>query len=612
MFVRTFSTCLLAALCGLSLAADRPTGVTERVAEDIKFLASDALEGRGVETEGIEAAAERILAVYQKAGLKPAMADGTFRQKFPITIGQKTIGKSTKVEFSGPDDVKIKLKPEEQFQPLQLGGSGEASSELVFVGYGITSEQDSYDDYADIDVEGKVVVMIRREPRQNVDGEQFNGRRTSSHAYINTKLQLAKKNKVAAVLFVNDPTSTKEGKDELTPPSGFGSNGSGAPFCHISQEAINQLLQKSPLTVERDGKTKQLASLEAIEAEIDDSLKPVSQTVSGWKASVAVSFETEKVDAYNLLGILEGEGPLKDEYVVVGAHYDHIGLGSVGSRARNRRGEVHNGADDNASGTAAVMELARRLSEGPAPKRSIIFACFSGEERGLLGSRYYVTDPVIPLEKTAAMLNFDMIGTLRNNRVDVGGVGTGTGLRAVVSEADENSVLEVKATDNAFAGSDHLPFIRKQIPAMFCFTGMTDRYHTPDDDFEMINVEGAVKVIDLAEDILRGMANLPQSPKFVEVGRGTRKVPYLGAIPVLSREEGIEGVRVRIIRKDSPAEKAGLQVSDVITAAGDKSTPDYESLVAALRAQEAGASLTLKVTRGEETKEVTVTLGTSK
>lgn len=612
MFVRTSSALLLAVtICHVSAAADNPNAIKERVSSDIKYLASDALEGRGVETEGIELAAEHILEVYKSAGLKPAVA-GSYRQEFPITLGQTIIGSSTKLHLTGPDDAKVELEVGQDFQPLQVGKSGDAAAEVVFVGYGISSTEDDYDDYQGVDVEGKVVLMIRREPRQKVDGDKFRGRRTSQHAYITAKLELANKNKVAGILFVNDPVSYQDSKDELTAPHGFGSNGKGVPFLHISQKAVNELLERSPLTVERDGEEVKLNSLQAVETEIDRNLKPVSQPIAGWSADLSVNFETESVKAFNLLGILEGEGELAKEFVVVGAHYDHVGLGRVGSRSPSRKGEVHNGADDNASGTAAVMELARRLAAGPRPKRSILFACFSGEERGLLGSTYYVSDPVIPLEDTASMLNFDMIGTLRNGKLDIGGVGTGTGLRTVISSADELSDLNVNTIEHAFAGSDHLPFIRKNVPAMFCHTGMTDRYHTPDDDFEVINVDGAVQVIDLAENVLRGLADMAVRPEFQKTDRRTRKVPYLGAIPVLSAEEGVHGVRIRIIRKDSPAEVAGLQVGDLITHANGQDVKDYQSLISILRSLNSGTNMSLKVTRGEQTIQTSVELGSSK
>lgn len=611
MFVRTFSAILLAGFCCVANASENRNGVTERVSEDIEFLASDALEGRGVETKGIEVAAERIIDVYEAAGLKPAVGD-SYRQEFSISVGKTVASDSTKIQFHGPENTVVDLTMGKQFQPLHAGGSGTAASEVVFVGYGISSAEDDYDDYQGIDVEGKVVVMIRREPRQKVDGAKFRGRRTSQHAYINSKLALAKKNKVGAILFVNDPASTQGSKDELTSPNGFGDRSQGVPFFHVAQSAIDQLLAKAPLTVEIDGNQQKLTSLQAVEAEIDRNLKPVSQVMTDWSASVDVSFDSESVKAYNLLGILEGEGPLADEFVVVGAHYDHIGLGGVGSRAASRRGEIHNGADDNASGTAAVMELARRLSEGPKPKRSIIFACFSGEERGLLGSNYYVNDPVVPLAQTSAMLNFDMIGTLRNNKLEIGGVGTGEGLRAIVGAADEKSSLNVNTSEHAFAGSDHLPFIRKKVPAMFCFTGMTDRYHTPDDDFAQINVEGAVKVIGFAEDVLRGLADMPTRPEFQRVSARTKKVPYFGAIPFLSAEEGVQGVRVRVIRKESPAEAAGLQVGDIITAVNNQPVADYGKLIEVLRQMNAQDEVSVKVLRAEAIITTSVRLGRSK
>lgn len=593
-------------------AGDSRTEIVERVKADIKYLSSDELEGRGVETAGIELAASRILADFEKYGLKPGMPDGTYRQPFDIVVGQVQVAKETKLQIT-VDGATTELNVGKDFQPLQRGGSGTAESELVFVGYGITSEEDKYDDYANIDVEGKVVVILRREPQQGTVDGAFRGTETSNHSYIDTKLKLAIERKAAGIVFVNDPFSSPSAdRDELTTPGGFGTVGAGIPFAHVKQSAVNALLKAAPLTVTSDGKEVQLSSLSEIGSHIDKTLTPISQSFANTKASLVTKFESQSIKAYNLIGVIEGEGELADETIIVGGHYDHIGLGGIGSRARNRRGEIHNGADDNATGTAAVLEIARRVASGPKPKRRIVFICFSGEERGLLGSKYYVTAPAFPLDKTVAMLNFDMIGTLRNNLVEVNGVGTAKEFAAIVDAVDEESPLNTKRIDTPFAGSDHLPFFQNQIPVMFCFTGITPRYHTPDDDFETINVEGVVSVIDFTEGMLRRIDDLPEPPQFNELRRGSRRrrqIPFLGIVPNIGIDDEEAGIPLQSVRPDSPAQKGGLQTGDALLKVDDKDLNNFADLITVLQSKKPKDVLAFSVKRGEETVEVKVTLG---
>ena len=339
--------------------------IVARVRADIEYFASDALEGRGIETKGIELAAERIIAEYEKFGLKPGMPDGKYRQPFPVTIGEVAVADSTKVELTQPDGTKMSLKLAEQYQPIRRGANGEATGGLAFIGYGISSEEEGYDDYAGIDVTGKVVVLIRREP-QNRDGGAFGGKDTSPNAYIDRKLDLIRKSKAAAVLFVNNlESATDPGADDLTDPSSFGNEGEAVPFVHVKRSVIDSILKTTPLKVGDE----LLGSLAAVSEYIDLNLKPVSQELPGWNASVSTIFQANTISTDNLIGVVEGEGPLADETIVIGGHYDHLGFGGYGSRTQNRTGEVHNGADDNASGTAAVVELARRIAAGPKPKR---------------------------------------------------------------------------------------------------------------------------------------------------------------------------------------------------------------------------------------------------
>jgi Iap family predicted aminopeptidase len=372
---------------------------------------------------------------------------------------------------------------------------------------------------------------------------------------------------------------------------------------------VDELLAAQPLKT-ADGQ-QSLSSLSEVSRYIDDNLTPVSQPITGWSASLTTEFDADVVTATNLIGVVEGEGELADETIVIGGHYDHIGYGGFGSRAPNRKGEIHNGADDNATGTAAVLEIARRIAGGPATRRRILFICFSAEEKGLLGSRYYISHPVIPLEKTVAMLNYDMIGTLRNNLVEVNGVGTAAEFYSIVKQADEASPLDIKVVDSPFAGSDHLPFFQKQIPVMFCFTGITDRYHTPEDDFEQINVEGVVSIIDYSEHLLRSIDALAQAPHFQSVSRRsrTRKIPVLGVHPNLSDETDLKGVLVKGVSPDSGAAAAGIQVADVITAINDDVIESHLDLIESLKKQSAGTVVRVRLTRNSQELLLDVQLG---
>ena len=582
--------------------------IVSRVRDDIEYLASDDQEGRGIETKGIERAAERIIAEYQKFGLQPAMPEGSFRQPFEVSLGDVVISESTHVKLTAPDGTVTELKLGDEFQPIRRGANGQGIGGVVFLGYGISSDQEQYDDYADINVEGKVVVVIRREP-QSYDGGAFKGTATSSDAYIDRKLELMTKAKAAAVLFVNDVSSSPTVEtDELAAPSSFGNDGESLPFAHVRQSIIDRMLNATPLKA-KDGES--LSNLQAVAQYIDASLKPVSQELAGWSADVTTKFQADTVTAYNLIGVIEGEGPHADQTIVIGGHYDHLGFGGYGSRSPSRNGEIHNGADDNASGTAAVLELARRIASGPKPQRRMVFICFSGEERGLIGSNYYVLHPVVPLDDTIAMINFDMIGNLKNNVVEVNGVGTAEEFRDIVLKADEATPIDITIVDGAFAGSDHLPFYLKQIPVMFCFTGMTSIYHTPDDDFATLNIEGAVSVIDYSEQLLRGVDGLEKAPTFVAAQPGNRRAanraPFLGIQPDLAAS-GAEGIVIRAVREESPAQAGGLQTGDVITQVDDTAVEGYQTLIEILIESKPGDKLKLSFKRGGDVKETEVTL----
>ena len=603
--VATFA--LFAMFAPPAMAENNNAEAVKRVGHDIEYLASDELEGRGPKTKGLQLAADFIRDEFKKLGLKGGGKDGSFMQPFDITVGTDMVKKSTWLILRGPNDQELKLAIGEEFQALATGGSGDAKADVIFVGYGISANREKYDDYKDIDVKDKVVLMIRREPQQDDADSVFSGKATTPHSYINTKIQVAKQRDAAAILLVNDPFSTeKSGKDELSQPDGFGTAGTGLPFAHIQQKVANKLLKSSPV---KGSEGEELSTVDAIEDSIDETLKPISQPLKGWTAELKFTFERVKAELGNVVGILEGEGPHADETIVIGAHYDHLGYGPFGSRKPEVRA-VHNGADDNATGTAAVIELARRFAKAEKkPARRMVFIGFSGEERGLIGSNFYVRNPLIPLEKTVAMINFDMIGNLRKGGLQVGGVRSAKEFPELVEKVVADGELKVN-TSIGMGGSDHAGFYRKDIPVMFFHTGLTTLYHTPEDDFETINVEGVVKTIDFSEKVLQRVASMPERPEFTRIQRSPRGrggMAYLGVVPDYSENDG--GIRISEVNEGGPADKGGMIANDIITKMGEVAVPDIQGLSAGLRKYKPGTKVKVIVKRGDKEETLEITLG---
>ena len=599
-----------------------------RVKYDVKYLASDELEGRGVETEGIHKAADYIIAEFKKYGVKPGGKNNSYKQKFPVRIGRQIDKKNTSLVLKGPMDSKVKGKLGENFQAMMPGGDVELSdADLVFVGYGISSEDHSYDDFKDIDVDGKIVVMLTREPQADNEDSAFDGKKDTRHARLTTKLRNAKSAGAAGAIFINDAKTAGE-KDAIPATNAFGSRfsrRSRVPFVMLKRKVFDTVLESSPL---KTATGKELKSISDIEKHIDEKMEPVSQGISGWKGTLNTAFPSTTVDAFNIVGVVEGEGDKKDEVIVIGGHYDHLGKGPYGSR-RPRSKEVHNGADDNATGTAAVIELARRFAKSDKkPKRTLVFVAFSGEERGLVGSNYWCTkEPLYPLEKTIAMINYDMIGWLRKGKLTIYGSGTCDEFDDALDGANEKFKLNLNKVPSPFAGSDHMPFNTKRIPCMFLHTGLTDTYHTPDDDYETLNMEGALKVIDYSEELLWKLDALDKKPKYIAPGRGMRrprsrpssdskksdgsKKADSAKKPSTTSEGGYMGVQlgdrdskevtVQSVTPNSAASKGGLRKGDIIVGLDGKDIKSNEDLIKAVGSKKAGEEVEVKLKRGETT-----------
>jgi hypothetical protein len=557
---------------------------------------------------------------------------------------------------------KRQLELGREFTPLAVGGSGQIDAPLVFAGYGITSPEFKYDDYAGLDVKGKVVLILRKEPQQADEKSVFSGQQPSPHASFMRKIANASEHGAAAVILVNDEYDAlkkstedrqawrkeldqlaaaqaklasgtlaaedtakltgeinglaesiatrgrrlREGYDELLAFSGAGeeSGHRKMPVWFCLRAAVEPLLQQAY------GR-----SLAAVEQEIDATLKPVSKDLP-WRVLGSAEVAQVKAEVKNVLAVLEGEGPLAEETIVVGAHYDHVGWGGPGSLAPWTRA-VHNGADDNASGTAALLETARQLATAPnRPRRRIVFAAFTGEERGLLGSAYYCRHPRFALENTVAMFNYDMVGRLQENKLIVYGTGTAKEFDGLINDLAATAEFQLTRHEGGFGPSDHASFYAQKIPVLHFFTGTHDDYHRPGDDAEKINVAGIERIVQLATKLVRQVDASPQRPQYVEIkkvehiGSGGDR-PYFGSIPDYSQSAG-EGLAITGAVKDGPADKAGLRAGDVIIGLGESKITGIEDFDSALRKFKPGDRVKVIVRREGKEVELEVQLGKRK
>src|ERR1017187_2566995 len=436
-------------LCSASWAAfaAEPAIAPNLYLDEVKFLASPELRGRGTGSPELEKAADFIAGKFREFGLKPA--DGkSFYQAFSVVVGAQ-LGKDNRFQFTR-DGRPEPLRCPEDFIPLNISSSGKLAGAVVFAGYGITAPEDHYDDYAGLDVKGKIVLILRHEPQENDEHSVFAGKNFTMHATFASKATNAKAHEAAGVILISDTAAHHGEADQLQKfGAADGPVDSGIPFVQVKAADIEPWFRSA-------GK-----NLDAIQAGIDKDLQPESLAFpESLRVTATVDVERQRSTAHNLAALLAGA---TDEYGILGAHSDHLGLGGPFSLAPSMTGTVHPGADDNASGAAGVIELARWFSRQPKQKRGILFLEFAGEELGLLGSAWYAGHPDLPLEKAAAMLNMDMIGRVRDGKLYIGGTGTGTGLRPMLEAAFAKLHLNADFSDDAgFEGSsDHVSFAAK-------------------------------------------------------------------------------------------------------------------------------------------------------
>ena len=590
-----FAPTAIAAALAVSAASVAPApapGVRDRLSYDVHFLAADSLEGRFSGSEGARVAAQFIAARFRELGLQPAGDDGGYFQHFSF-ITHVHPGPANALALELPGGART-ARSDEEFRPLAFSASGKAAGEVVFAGYGIHAPDLKYDDYAGLEVKDKVVLVLRFSPEGDDPNSRF-----QPHMALRRKASEARALGAAAMLVATGPVGAKETTPvKISFDASFAD--SGLPVLGISTPLAEAMFA---------GHGYSLADLQQ---RMNERAEPASRPL-GVKASLTADVVQDRADAMNVLALLPGsDAKLKDEVVVVGAHYDHLGYGGEGSGSLAPDVHaIHHGADDNASGTAGMLEIARELAAHP-PERTVLFASFSGEEEGLLGSAHLVQHLPVARESVIAMLNLDMVGRPKPGpALTLGGYGTAKEWPDLIERLNRRHHLKLATNRGGFGASDHSSFYAADVPVLFFFTGAHEDYHKPSDTADRINYPGMAKVVDFAADVATGVADLDRRPTFQKVaeegGGGRRGFKVrTGAIP----EYAYEGVGVKLsgVRGGSAADKAGLRGGDIVVRFGDRDVRNIYDYMYALGDHKAGDVVTLKVLRGGGTIELQVTL----
>ena len=550
-----------------------------RLKAHVQYLASDQLEGRASGTPGAHAAALYIEQQFRKAGTLPI---GTgYLQSFSI-VTDVVLEKENRVQVWLPDRKEpIAWQVGEDFIPLAFSADSTVEAPVVFAGYGLSGVSNTYDDYTGLSVKGKIVLVFRGTPEWMDPHSSY-----SAQASLRYKAAAAREAGAAAVIFVDpEPEHTN-----LAPlrPDNTGSD-AGIVAIQASPGAAAHLLPQG-------------MDFRELVLSIQQTKKPVHLTLP-----VRMRIRTDLKRIYspteNVTGMIPGTDPKrKDQYIVIGAHYDHLGRGGgSNSRYEGKEPAIHHGADDNASGTAALIELARYFARHPQP-RSILLVAFAGEEMGLLGSGHWVKNPPVPLDSVVAMINLDMVGRLRENKLNVQGIGTSPIWEPLLDSLANRENFRLAKGKDGYGPSDHASFYAKHIPVLFFFTGLHDDYHRPSDTWDKINYGGMARILKLVEDVVTAVALRQERPAFVQVqsgspGRAAAFRVYLGTIPDYS--DNPRGLRITGVRKGSPAEKGGLRGEDIIVAFGGKQVKNIYDFTYALASFNPGDTVMVEVLRGD-------------
>ena len=649
--IRALLSLLLVASLSLTALAQQPSTNNpsiNRLQQIIAYLASDALEGRRTGTPGANDAAHYIAGEFSLLGLRPGMqmagpartrgeVRARYLQPFPY-VATVELGKNnamtitTRAVSDTPNGMLDQtLGVGEKWIPLGFSTNATIqNAEIAFAGYGISSAELKYDDYSISAASGRVAVVLSGTP----DGDNPHGQFARA-GEVRFKAAAARAAGARALVII---TGEKSLNDERLARLSYDNAGeAGLPVIVVSRRTGASLLGTSGENLsayEKIADARNVASTGSQPANIS-SARVANLPVGGISLNLRTDVIRRETPSFNVVGVLPGSDPkLKNETIVIGAHYDHLGMGGEGSGSLSARPGIHHGADDNASGVAGLLELARMLtSQNPKPRRTIVFIAFSGEEEGLIGSSYYVNHPILPLQNTVAMINMDMIGRLKEKKLIVGGVGTAQEWRKLIEaqnimqsmavtksdhpefplvvptasqvgiSSDPAKRFQITLNEDGYGPSDHSSFYAKQIPVLFFWTGNHEDYHKPSDTADKINYEGERQILHLIAMILH---ELDVSDKRVTYtvaksesqGRSMGFRVYLGTIP--NYADSNDGLKLDGVRDDSPASKAGLKAGDKIVKMAGREVKNVYDYTYALGEMKAGQEYELEVVRGSE------------
>ena len=572
--------------------------------EHLTILASPWMEGRLPGTKGMERAMDYMEDQLRKAGLEPAFSPSegaarTYRQPFSLGGKREIAEESIVVKAATTEQA---FEAGKDFKLTGLGRNGSAEGEIAFVGYGIEDGPDGYSSFADgHSLEGKIALLLRFEPMDDKGNSLWaNGDGWSGRAGFQGKINAVAKRKPAAIVVVNTPGANDPRITSLT--SGGSRAMADTPVFMMSTEAGEQLVKACD-------PSRSLMDLRKL-ADSPKEGEPRSFDLTGAKVAVAGRFEEKPVRAENVVGVLPGRGALAKEVIVIGGHLDHLGMGDFGSR--EGPGKLHPGADDNASGAAGIILLADSLKKAydaepeGTPLRTVLFAGFSAEESGLNGSRHYVDNPIYPIKDTVLMMNFDMIGRIKDGRLSVTSSSAAKGMTEWAKpyfDASGLTVVHNASRGGGGGGSDHASFMAVGVPILFAIIAdFHDDYHTSRDTYDLIDREASVQAVRLWHELALSMAK--RDARFeVDAGSGPmRAQPMRVRAGLRTREtDDQSGLEVVDVTKDGSADKAGIRKGDKLLMWNKKEMKDRQAFVDDLRAQEPGAKVQAVVLRdGQE------------
>lgn len=552
----------------------------EDIRENIEYLASDSLKGRKSGEVGDLLAAEFIRSKFDAAGLELMYENGL--QSFNL-VSAAELGEGNSLKVGDKS-----FEVENEFLPYAFSANTKVIAPVVFAGYGIQVDRDTlqWNDFANLDVKGKWLLVLQGDPDLDNPNSPY-------LEFSSERAKALKASDVGAAGIIMVAGTKFSEKDELSSLF-FDKNSSryGIPVLQATRSVANEILKASGESIE-SLEEKMVAENTTTGIALDKEV------------TVSINVSLKETTTYNVVAMLPGTDPaLENEYVIVGAHFDHLGMGGPGSGSRAVDTiAVHNGADDNASGVSAVIQVAEKLAAEKINKRSIIFVAFGAEEMGLVGSKAFTAEPPVETEQMTAMFNFDMVGRLRDDALSVGGTKTAKETEKILN--DLNPGFQLALSGEGVGPSDHASFYLQNIPVFFISTGAHSDYHTPLDDVELINFEGAVKVMEYSHALVNEIANREDKLTFQEAGskfqrsRGGRFKVTFGIMPDYA---GLEkrGMRIDGVTKDKPAYKGGMKKGDIITAIEGKKVGNIYDYMNRLQELEAGQTVSVDVIRDDK------------